>query len=436
MPWKIEQRDNEYCVIKESDGSSEGCHSTREEAEEQRKALYASESEYSKETTDPEITPPATLPPEEAEKSLMKSVADFVKGWFTKKVDENVPAFQLTKDAGGRYSWVARYSNNFRDHDTPSDIIASESHIKFAALVKEGIVPAPELWIWHRPEWKWGTGTWAVYDDSGFAMAGGLVDPGKEFVAEAFMKAKDIRVSHSAPLWSVTRSVDDPSIVIEHITEEVSPLPGWAAANKWTGFLVSTESGMYNKENDMLDPTQKAELMKNHGISQDLLDKLEKLNEKEAAAVSASGVQSKELTDATPPTPAEVPQPTPPVEPGVSAVSKEAENALMVQVVTAITDLAGVVKELRGDVEALKVHSTDVTNKAVEKASSTPVASLAQMMIASVVGAKETQVDGRSALAKSGPVEAKPVEPKQQPTPFPLINSFIAGSQREVVIGD
>lgn len=43
MPWHIEKRDNEFCVIKDSDGSSEGCHSTRDAAEKQMSALYASE---------------------------------------------------------------------------------------------------------------------------------------------------------------------------------------------------------------------------------------------------------------------------------------------------------------------------------------------------------------------------------------------------------
>ena len=43
MPWKIEQRGNEYCVIKKSDGSNKGCHPTQDEAEKHLRALYASE---------------------------------------------------------------------------------------------------------------------------------------------------------------------------------------------------------------------------------------------------------------------------------------------------------------------------------------------------------------------------------------------------------
>lgn len=43
MPWKIEKRGNQHCVIKESDGSTVHCHDTREEAVAQMRALYANE---------------------------------------------------------------------------------------------------------------------------------------------------------------------------------------------------------------------------------------------------------------------------------------------------------------------------------------------------------------------------------------------------------
>lgn len=43
MPWHIEQRDNEFCVIKDSDGHNQGCHDSREKAVKQMRALYAQE---------------------------------------------------------------------------------------------------------------------------------------------------------------------------------------------------------------------------------------------------------------------------------------------------------------------------------------------------------------------------------------------------------
>lgn len=44
MPWHVEERDGEYCVIKDSDGSKAGCHPSREKANAQMRALYSSES--------------------------------------------------------------------------------------------------------------------------------------------------------------------------------------------------------------------------------------------------------------------------------------------------------------------------------------------------------------------------------------------------------
>jgi hypothetical protein len=45
VPWSIERRQDEWCVIKDSDGSSAGCHATRERALRQQRALYAQESQ-------------------------------------------------------------------------------------------------------------------------------------------------------------------------------------------------------------------------------------------------------------------------------------------------------------------------------------------------------------------------------------------------------
>lgn len=44
MPYSIAKRGNEYCVIKDSDGSSVGCHATRPAAEAQRAAINISKA--------------------------------------------------------------------------------------------------------------------------------------------------------------------------------------------------------------------------------------------------------------------------------------------------------------------------------------------------------------------------------------------------------
>lgn len=44
MPWHIAKQDDEWCVIKDSDGSTEGCHLTEADAKSHMAALYSSES--------------------------------------------------------------------------------------------------------------------------------------------------------------------------------------------------------------------------------------------------------------------------------------------------------------------------------------------------------------------------------------------------------
>jgi hypothetical protein len=45
MPWSIRRKEDEWCVIKDDDGSSAGCHATRERALRQQRALYAQEAQ-------------------------------------------------------------------------------------------------------------------------------------------------------------------------------------------------------------------------------------------------------------------------------------------------------------------------------------------------------------------------------------------------------
>lgn len=43
MPWSIENRDGQYCVVKDGDGSTVKCHASRADAVKHQRALYANE---------------------------------------------------------------------------------------------------------------------------------------------------------------------------------------------------------------------------------------------------------------------------------------------------------------------------------------------------------------------------------------------------------
>lgn len=85
MPWSIEKRGDEYCVVKDSDGETEGCHDSRAKAEAQRRALYASESSTSAEeatvtTVEETSITFATPPPEVNEEAPNEEVSVIWEG--------------------------------------------------------------------------------------------------------------------------------------------------------------------------------------------------------------------------------------------------------------------------------------------------------------------------------------------------------------------
>ena len=77
---------------------------------------------------------------------------------------------------------------------------------------------------------------------------------GHEKEAEALSQLDDIRVSHGMPSRFIVRRKDDPTIIDFHVTSEISPLPGWAAANPLTEFVVlskeSRRHGIYRQKSE------------------------------------------------------------------------------------------------------------------------------------------------------------------------------------------
>jgi hypothetical protein len=352
------------------------------------------------------------------------------------------------KDKGGTYKWMASYSNKYRDDDRPAEIISSKSHQKHEKMVDAGLVPAPDLWLWHVPEWQWGEGEWVAYDDLGFACAGGRVYDEFKDLAETMMRLDGVGVSHGMPKWSIKREVSDKSIIDEHFVVEVSPLPIQAAANKLAG-LVS----IYESEEDMaLSKEKKAELVEQWGISPELVSRLEAFNARKAKEAHQQDRESKEVegtTEQTTEAQAEAVAESQVAE-QVEEVQKEAEpveaesqpeevesstlkelEANQGQMITAmlqISEAINAVKERLDAFEAVKAQEAS-EEKSIKQ---TPLASLMGSLInKSVVGNDEARVDGRESLAKDTPQETEAEVP--QVTPVPFLNQIIAaqrGGQR------
>lgn len=163
-----------------------------------------------------------------------KSLVDTVKDWFnTKSVAGTASnSVTLTKQADGRTRVLLRVSNIFKDKH--GEIITSEAHKEYEAYVKE-TGQYPEFWLWHTPGSKWGKADLVSFDD-GFLSMSGLVDVGKEYVAEALAEqGSEIGVSHG---FKTIKAVDD-GLIEWYRTFEASPLPRDQAANIWTGMMLA-----------------------------------------------------------------------------------------------------------------------------------------------------------------------------------------------------
>jgi len=193
------------------------------------------------------------------------------------------------------YKWLGIYSNSFRDDDNVPEIISSGSHKEFVTSVDGGTYQQPDLLLWHVPEWKFGKATFVAYDEVEpgvvFAIAGGTIDEGKEFVADALLESgEQWQMSHGMPTDKIRRSDVDDTIYDKHVTTEVSVLSGIHAANHLTGFGVL--------EDDMIPTKKRDEIMGKLGVDDGFLDKLEAKNVN-IAAQAKDDKEFKEVTDET-----------------------------------------------------------------------------------------------------------------------------------------
>ena len=358
--------------------------------------------------------------------------------------DEN-NTFTVYKGSDGQLLWLSSYSNNIRDNDYPPEIISSKSHKNFVSKVDSGEVPLPEMWLWHESNWKMGEATVVAYDDeTGAAIAGGFFYKEAEPIALAIKNSKiDWGVSHGMPSMQIKRSAEDPTILVEHVTKEISPLPHFAAANKFAGFIVLKEANM------ALQGEKRSQLEK-AGFPVEALDSLDAMNKAKSDVADNLALDRKEA-DIEP----EVQEP--------QADEKSEEQNIEEQVVkeqvleteeATFSDkqLSELQSAFSAFGEKLVAELPAMIQSAVEEKmkplieeqerikeadaqailESTPVASLRDMLLnsgpllksQSATESKDTIVDGRTKLAKSGPEET---DFEDAQGPFDLTATIIKG---------
>ena len=376
---------------------------------------------------------------DDKEEGLIARITDRVKELFAplfKKeevVEESVGSFMVWKEKDGSMRFIARYSNNIRDDDDPAEIITAKSHERFVQLVDSKEAEPPELWLWHVPEWKLGKSTWVAYDDTGFAVAAGVVDQDKQEIAEYVSQQKGLLMSHGMPISSIKRDPDDESVIVEHITKEVSVLPSWAAANKFTSFVV-----LNNKEevDSMSIPQKKVEALVREwgGATQEHLATLEKLNSADTEKAAEEGRETKE-TEAVAEIKEEETVAAPAAEQSPYATREEIAEAFANVFVSGTEEIKQQIALLAQSVEQLKKEVADLSQDDEEKikavVAATPVASLGALIARqmSAVGSKETEVRKNSGLTQSKPKET--ADSGHGSTGIPFIDEMLAASPRQ-----
>jgi hypothetical protein len=361
-------------------------------------------------------------------KGVVQKVIDTVKSVLPGS--EKQPAVSdgmiIWKNANGRYEWVARYSNNIRDNDSPREIISAKSHTGFVDRVDKGLASLPELWIWHTKELKIGQANWVATDEQKsivYPLAGGLIDEGLEDVAEVLSKSENIGLSHGMPVETIKRDKNDPTIIVEHESREISILPKSVAA------VADTEFFVLEKETKMIDANKKSMLTEKLGLSPELLARIEEKNA--AAASKALDEQLEHKEGKTEPEAEPVaPEGTPDESHETSHVKMEdiAEALLLVKdsLQEGIDTIKAQQEAFVARIDALERSDEE---KIAAKVAKTPSASLQAMVAQSIIGSKGkgTLVDGRTSLAKEGPDEA-PAETPLRLNPIPFIDKMLRES--------
>ena len=363
----------------------------------------------------------------QGKKSIPARIKEAVRGLLPGASDDAEPddgsGFTLWKEQDGRYRWLAVFSNNYRDDDNPPEILSKAAHREFVDAVDAGEWPMPELWFWHVKGTRFGeTDLLAFDDDTGFTVAMGNIDPQRAHVAEYIAKEGDWMVSHGMPPDEIERSDEDQSIITRYRSQEISPLPADAAANKLTWFLM--------KEEGMAIPEHKREALAKAGFNVDELD--EKLT---ATQAQASGEQreskevepveaaAKDADTAVIETEIMTEEPQVVATPQTLTVNDVAAafQAAIAPVLERLNAVEGQFKQLA---EAKEVHPDAEPEPANEM---TPAASLASMMKSAVIGEPAAQVDGRKARYDAPKETTATKGGSGGNTPFPVVNALIAG---------
>lgn len=247
MPWKVMKRDEKWCVIKEDDGSTVACHDSEGEADDQVKALYASENKavlagnylliegvrvpviFDGVVAKQAFTAPSgnVTDTPEVEQARFERIWDRVKERLGWKSDEEQTGFKVQGN-----HWMAVWSNNFKDRD--GEVFPESAIDAYVQRVDIGVVKLPELWVWHAGKsTAIGAADW-VGRHGHFVMAGGQFYGGAPAQAAKAYYSKHARNTGISHGYTYPAESFDGKHYDSFNTFEISLLPRGTEANWFT----------------------------------------------------------------------------------------------------------------------------------------------------------------------------------------------------------
>lgn len=197
-------------------------------------------------------------------------------------------AFSVFKAQDGKHYWLARHTGKFKDRE--GEIITDKAHTDYVARVQKGLVPLPELWVWHKKGTRHGQAD-LVWKSGGFVLALGHFDDTPEAqkaIAYYQKNSKHIKLSH---MFHFPRRAKQGGVYHAYNTVEITVLPDGAEAFPYTSFEEITP---------MLTPEQQKMVV--DVLGEDGLKRVLAVDSKaltDTPKLEAMGVESKGLNDFT-----------------------------------------------------------------------------------------------------------------------------------------
>lgn len=187
-------------------------------------------------------------------------------------------SFRVTRQKDGRARFYTAWSNNFVDRE--GEIFTAAAHKEFVDWATTA-GEYPELWLWHTKGSKFGQVDWLDWSD-GFVHASGLIDAGKEALAERLVETES-GVSHGF------LGLQQKNLIHWYRSYELSVLPIKNAA-VWTTSFNILDAG---KALEMGFTPEKRKYFEGLGIAEDQIKSWESQTDGLADALKGLGLESK-----------------------------------------------------------------------------------------------------------------------------------------------